>query len=159
MRRGVSFAVGVLASLAAGLFAAGVVATPGLSQLPITTGTTGTTTGATTTTRTVEADLIADGVWIGRVEVGGMAPEGARALVQTEFGESLPLRFGHRTILVTPQRLGATARVKLAIDQARRAAPNTRVPLFVNLRRGGGSRYVKALGRRFDRRGKDAELV
>src|ERR671922_261991 len=158
MRRGVSFAVGVLACLAAGVLAAGVVATPGLSQLPITTGTTGTTTGSTTT-RTVEPDLIADGVWIGRVEVGGMTPEGATALVQTEFGESLPLRFGHRTILVTAQRLGATARIKLAIDQARRAAPNTRVPLFVNLRRGGGSRYVKALGRRFDRRGKDAELV
>src|ERR671923_1315254 len=159
MRRGVSFAVGVLASLAAGLFAAGVVATPGLSQLPITTGTTGTTTGTTTTTRTVEADLIADGVWIGRVEVGGMTPEGARALVQTQFDEPLPLRFGHRTILVTPQRLGANARIKLAIDQARRGAPNTHLPLFVNLRRGGVRSYVNALARRFDRRGRNAELV
>src|ERR671924_602990 len=159
MRRGVSFAVGVLASLAAGLFAAGVVATPGLSQLPITTGTTGTTTGATTTTRTVEADLIADGVWIGRVEVGGMTPEGARALVQTQFDEPLPLRFGHRTILVTPQRLGANAGIKLAIDQARRAGRNAPLPLVVNLRRGGVRSYVNALARRFDRRGRNAELV
>src|ERR671922_1053499 len=93
MRRGVSFAVGVLACLAAGLLAAGVVATPGLSQLPITTGTTGTTTGSTTT-RTVEADLIAGGVWIGRVEVGGMTPEGGTAPVQTQVGESPPPRIG-----------------------------------------------------------------
>ncbi len=162
MRRGVSFVLGVLACLAAGVLAAAVVATPGLSQLPITTGTTGTTTAttaSTTTTRTVEADLIAEGVWVGRVEVGGMTPEGARVLVQTEFDEPLRLRFGHQTILVAPQRLGASARVKLAIDQARRAEPNVRVPLFVNLRAGGASRYVKALGRRFDRRARNAELA
>jgi len=165
MRRGVSFLLAVLACAAAGVFAAAVVATPGLSQLPITTVTTGTTTGSTTTTptttttRTVEADLIADGVWVGRVEVGGLTPEGARGLVQSEFDEPLRLRFGRQTILVTPQRLGATARVKLAIDQARRAAPKARIPLFVNLRAGAASRYVNALGRRFDRNGKNAELV
>jgi lipoprotein-anchoring transpeptidase ErfK/SrfK len=160
MRRGVSFLLGVLGCAAAGVLAAAFVASPGRSQLPITTGTTGTTptTTASTTTRTVEADLIAEGVWVGRVEVGGLTPEGARALVQSEFDEALRLRFGHETILVTPQRLGATARVKLAIDQARRAGPNTRLPLFVNLRAGGVARYVKALGRRFDRRARNAEL-
>ena len=40
MRRGVSIILGVLACAAAGLLAAAVVASPGLSQLPITTGTT-----------------------------------------------------------------------------------------------------------------------
>jgi lipoprotein-anchoring transpeptidase ErfK/SrfK len=143
------------------VFAAALVATPGLSQLPITTttiGTTGTTTVGTTT-RAPQADLIAEGVWVGRVEVGGMTPEGATVLVQTESGEALMLRFGRQTTLVAPQRLGATARVKLAIDQARRAAPDTKIPLFVNLRRGGVSRYVKALGKRFDRRAANAELA
>lgn len=164
MRRGVSFLLGVLACLAAGVFTAAFVATPGLSQLPITTttGTTGTTTATTattTTTRTVEADLIAEGVWVGRVEVGGLTPEGARVLVKSEFDEPLRIRFGRQTTLVTAQRLGATARVKLAIDQARRAEPNARIPLFVKLRAGGVSRYVKALGRRFDRRAKNAELA
>ena len=163
MRRGVSFLLGALACLGAGVFAAALVATPGLSQLPITTttiatGTTGTTTVGTTT-RAPQADLIAEGVWVGRVEVGGLTPEGARVLVQTEFDEALRLRFGRQTILVAPQRLGATARVRLAIDQARRAAPDTRIPLFVNLRPGGVSRYVKALGKRFDRRAASAELT
>ena len=76
-----------------------------------------------------QADLIPEGVFVGRVEVGGLTPAGATALVQTEFGEPLTLVFGRKRILVTPQRLGATARVKLAIDQARRAAPGTRLPL------------------------------
>ena len=137
MRRGVSIILGVLACAAAGLLAAAVVASPGLSQLPITTGTTtGTTTTAptttvTTTTRAPQADLVPDGVFVGRVEVGGLTPGGATALVQTEFDEPLALVVGRKRILVTPQRLGATARVRLAIDQARRAAPGTRLPLFV----------------------------
>ena len=162
MRRGVSTVLGVLACLAAGAVAAAVVASPGLSQLPITTGTitgtTATTTTVGTTTRAPQADLIPDGVWVGRVQVGGMTREGAQVLVQTEFDEALRLHFGHQTILVTPQRLGAAARVRLAIDQARRAAPGTRIPLFVNLRPGGVARYVKALGKRFDRAARNAEL-
>ncbi|HEX7255056.1 MAG TPA: L,D-transpeptidase [Gaiellaceae bacterium] len=163
MRRGVSLVLGVLACAAAGLFAAAVVAGPGLSQLPITTGTTTGTTATTTTvgttTRAPQADLIPDGVRVGRVEVGGLTPQGASALVKAEFDEPLRLVFGRRTIVVTPQRLGAAARIKLAIDQARRAAPNTRLPLFVTLRRGGVARYVKALGKRFDVRAKNAELA
>jgi lipoprotein-anchoring transpeptidase ErfK/SrfK len=98
-------------------------------------------------------------VWVGKVEVGGMTPEGARVLVQTEFDEPIELVFGRRSILVTPRRLGAAARVRLAIDQARRAAPGTRLPLFVTLRSGAVTRYVKALGKRFDKQAKNAELV
>ena len=49
--------------------------------------------------------------------------------------------------------------VWLAIDQASRAAPDTSIPLFVTLRPGGVSRYVKALGRRFDRTAANAELA
>jgi len=153
MRRGVSVLVGVFVCLAAGVFSAAVVAAPGPLQLPTTSGTTG------TTTQRPEANLIPDGVRVGRVEVGGMTPDGATALVQAEFDEPLEIRFGRRATHVTPQRLGAAARIRLAIDQARRAEPGTRIPLFVNLRRGGVSRYVKALARRFDLRVKNAELV
>ena len=165
MRRGVPVFLSVLACALAGVFAAAVVAEAGPLQLPITTGTTTApttttpTTTAPTTTRAPQAELIAPGVWIGKVEVGGLTPDGARALVQTEFEDSLQLRYGRKTILVTPQRLGASARVGLAVDQARRAAPNTRLPLFVQLRRGGVGRYVQALGRRFDRGMTNAQLV
>jgi lipoprotein-anchoring transpeptidase ErfK/SrfK len=163
MRRGVALFLAIFGCAGAGLFAAAVVAEAGPLQLPITTGTTTAPTTTTTppppTTTRPQAPVIAPGVRVGNVEVGGLTPEGATALVKTEFDESLPLRFGHRAILVTPQRLGATARIKLAIDQARRATPNTRLPLFVRLRRGGVARYVDALGRRFDKPMRNAELV
>jgi lipoprotein-anchoring transpeptidase ErfK/SrfK len=167
MRRGVLIVVGALACLAAGLFSAAVLASTGplggvtTITLPTTTitTTTPTTTGTTTTTpREPQAEYIAEGVKIGKVEVGGMTPAEARAIVQARFGETLAVRFGQATLSVSPTRLGATARVRLAVDQARRAVPYARVPLFVNLRAGGVSRYVKALARRFDRPARDAEL-
>ena len=159
MRRAALIIVSALACLAAGLFSAGVLASTGpLAALTTTTATTGTTTVGTTT-RAPEPQLMAAGVFVGKVEVGGLTPASAAALVKTAFDEPLQLRYGRRTILVTPQRLGAAARIRLAIDQARRATPNSRVPLFVNLRPGGVSRYVKALARRFDRAARDAELT
>jgi lipoprotein-anchoring transpeptidase ErfK/SrfK len=164
MRRGVLIVVSALACLLAGLFSAAVLAANG--PLAMLTTTTGTTTGTTVTTTTVgtttrapQVELMEDGVFVGKTEVGGLTPAYAAVLVKTEFDEPLRLRFGRRTIIVTPQRLGATARIRLAIEQARRAGPNTRVPLFVNLRAGGVSRYVKALAKRFDRPARSAELT
>jgi lipoprotein-anchoring transpeptidase ErfK/SrfK len=152
VRRGVAIVASTLACLLAGLFSAAVLASNGPLGAPTTTTTTGTTTAPV-------VELVPAGVFVGKVEVGGLTPAAASILVKTEFDEPLPLRFGHRTILVTPQRLGATARIRLAIDQARRAAPNTRIPLFVTLRPGGVSRYVKALARRFDKPARNAELT
>ena len=161
MRRGVLIVVSTLVCLSAGLFSAGVLASTG-PLAALTTGTTGTTTGTTTTGTTTappQAELMPAGVFVGKTEVGGLTPPYASLLVKTEFDEPLALRYGHRTIRVTPQRLGATARIRLAIDQARRASPSIRIPLFVTLRPGGVSNYVKALAKRFDRPARDAQLA
>ena len=91
----------VLACLGAGVVAAAVVASPGLSQLPVTTITT-TGTTATTTTRSHDDDASAAsgsdprGSVVGKVDVGGMTPEGAQVHVQTEFDEPLRLHWGTR---------------------------------------------------------------
>ncbi len=164
MRRGVASLLAVLACASSGLLAAAVVAEAGPLQLPITSGTsTGTTTAPTTTapttTRPSGPQPIQQGVWIGKVEVSGLLPQDATVLVQTRFDRPIQIRFGRQTIKVTPQRLGAAARVRLAVDQASRAAPDTRVPLFVTLRAGGVARYVRALARRFDVSARNAELV
>lgn len=169
MRRGVLIVVAALACLLAGLFSAAVLAASGplgalttitLPTTTITTTTPTTTTGTTTTTPSEpRAELIAEGVSVGRTEVGGMTPAEARAIVQAKFNGALAIRLGRSAVAVPPGRLGATARVRLAIEQARRAVPHARVPLFVILRAGGVNRYVKALARRFDRTAKDAELV
>jgi lipoprotein-anchoring transpeptidase ErfK/SrfK len=164
MRRGVLIAVGTLVCLLAGLFSAAVLgAGTGLAQvttpsLPTTTAPT-TTTGTTTTVpREPQAEYIAEGVTVGKLEVGGMSPADARTVVQQNFDTPLYVRFGATTLTVTPRKLGAAARVQLAIDQARRAEPGARIPLFVTLRKGGVNRYVKTLARRFDRRSRNAEL-
>ncbi|HEV2711957.1 MAG TPA: hypothetical protein VGU26_02580, partial [Gaiellaceae bacterium] len=154
-----------LACLLVGLFSAAVLAANGplgtLTTITLPTGTTTTTIGTTTTTppRQPREEPIAQGVQIGKVDVGGMTAAEARAQVQARFGAPLLIRFGRATLSVVPQKLGATARVGLAVDQARRAAPYTRIPLFVTLRSGGVRRYVKRLARRFDRPARDAELV
>ena len=169
MRRGVLIVVAALACLLAGLFSAAVLASNGplaavttitLPTTTVTTTTPTTTTGTTTTTpREPQEVLIAEGVSIGKLEVGGMTPAEARVLVQTRFDEALVVRFGPTSTQVAPKRLGATARVRLAVDQARRAAPDTKVPLFLTLRSGGVSRHVKTLARRFNRPARNAELV
>jgi lipoprotein-anchoring transpeptidase ErfK/SrfK len=164
MRRGVLIGAGALACLLAGIFSAGVMAGTGplgaltttSISLPTTT-TVATTTGATTT-REPQQVVIPEGVTIAKIEVGGMTPAQATGLVQAAFDQSVVQRYGRKLILVAPRRLGATPRVKLAVDQARRAQPGARVPLFVTLRKGGVARYVKALGKRFDRKAVNAEL-
>jgi lipoprotein-anchoring transpeptidase ErfK/SrfK len=157
MRRGVLIVAAALACLLAGLFSAAVLAATG--PLGALTTTTLPTTTPTTTTAPPQPLLIAEGVSVGETEVGGMTLADAKAIVQTKFDEALAIRFGRTTVSVAPQRLGATARIRLAIDQARRAAPYARIPLFVNLRAGGVNRYVKTLARRFDRPAQDAELT
>jgi lipoprotein-anchoring transpeptidase ErfK/SrfK len=169
MRRGALIGAAALACLLAGLFSAAVLAANGplgaltTITLPTTTVTTTiptTTTGTTTTTpRQPQEQLIAEGVSVGKVEVGGMTPAEAKAIVQTRFDEALAIRFGRTSLQVAPKRLGATARVRLAIDQARRAAPYGKVPLFLTLRSGGVARYVRTLARRFDRPARNAELT
>ena len=165
MRRGVLIAAGALACLLAGLFSAAALgAGGGLTQvttpsLPTTTSPT-TTTGTTTTTpREPQAEHIAEGVTIAKIDVGGLTPAEARTVVQQNFDTPVYVRFGSTTLTVMPQRLGAAARVNLAVDQARRAPPNARIPLFVTLRPGGVKRYVKTLARRFNRPARDAELA
>jgi lipoprotein-anchoring transpeptidase ErfK/SrfK len=168
VRRGVLIGGAALACLLAGLFSAGVLAATGplgalqTITLPTTTITTTvptTTTGTTTTTpRDPQTEYIAEGVAVGKVVVGGMTPSEARAHVRAGFNAPLAVRFGATTLNVSPQRLGTTARIELAIQQARRARPNARVPLFVKIAPGRVSRYVKALARRFDRPARDAQL-
>jgi lipoprotein-anchoring transpeptidase ErfK/SrfK len=157
MKRGVLIVAAALSCLLAGLFSAAVLAATG--PLGVLTTTTLPTTTPTITTAPPAPALIAQGVTVGKIEVGGMTPAEANAIVETKFDEMVVITFGRTKVSVTPQRLGATARIRLAIDQARRAAPYMRVPLFVNLRAGRVGNYVKALARRFDRPAQDAELT
>jgi lipoprotein-anchoring transpeptidase ErfK/SrfK len=127
-----------------------------------TTGTTSTTaTTTTTTTATVPPPrprVIADGVRIGGVAVGGLAPSVAISVVRTAFQIPLVLVFERHRLRATPVALGATARIKRAVDRARRARPGTVVPLTITVHGAHVRAYVAQLADRFDREPVDARL-
>jgi hypothetical protein len=126
-----------------------------------TTTTTTSTTTTTTTTTTVPPPrprVIADGVRIGSVAVGGLAPSVAMSVVRTAFQTPLVLVFERHRLRPTPVALGATARIKQAVDRARRARPGTAVPLTISVRGARVRVYVARLADRFDREPVDARL-
>jgi lipoprotein-anchoring transpeptidase ErfK/SrfK len=173
----------VLAACAlAGAFAAVLLAGPSPASILTTvtsTGSTDTTTGAATTTGVITTtttattatttappptttsarSVIAQGVRVGGVGVGGLAPAVAVDLVRTAFAAPLVLLFDGRTLQPSPVRLGTIAYVKRAVNRASQAAPGTALPLTVRVRGARVRSYVAALAQRFDREPVDARLV
>jgi lipoprotein-anchoring transpeptidase ErfK/SrfK len=158
----------ILACLAAGVFAAlaladvpplpGTTTTSTTTTTPTDTGTTATTTTGTTTT-TPAPGAIPDGVSIGGVQVGGMAVADAQAAVQQAFDRPVVLRYGHTSILIAPELLGAAAGIDEALAQAQAAAPGTALPLAVGVKRAGVSTFVQKVVHRFTRKPVDAQLL
>jgi lipoprotein-anchoring transpeptidase ErfK/SrfK len=161
VRRAGSTVLLALCALAGALVAV-VVASP----TPASTGTTGTTatmtatTGTTTTatTTTTAPAVIADGVTIAGVDVGGLAPEAAYAIVRTSVDAPLVLVFQNMTLQPAPETFGATFYVQGAIDRARRAAPGTEVELVVRVRGEKVRAYVAKVAKRIDRPAVDSQL-
>lgn len=149
----------------AGALAASVVAATG----PQAGSTTGTTTAAITTTTTAGTTtsvepkprlprVARDGVRIGGVDIAGLPPMTAAAVVRAAFDEPLVLLVGGRTIVVPPTMVGARAKVLAAVDRAMRAPPGTNVWLGVDVNRRRLDAYLAKLAKRFDRRAVDARL-
>jgi lipoprotein-anchoring transpeptidase ErfK/SrfK len=135
--------------LAAGAFAAVVLAdtTP-----PSTTTTTDTTPTTTTTTTTTAAQVVPPGVTIERIQVGGLTADAAVAAVEQAYALPLTLRFAATTISVSPSLLGGRVSADTAVARALTVAPNTALSL-----RGGYDAtlvrgFLDKLSKRFDRR-------
>jgi lipoprotein-anchoring transpeptidase ErfK/SrfK len=168
----------------AGVLAAGVVAATGPSTTGAETGTTtsvtistGTTTGPGTTTAPTTAatstattatttgpkvpraaKTIPDDVRVGGVDVSGLTPMTAAAVVRETFSEPLVLLVRNRTLLVPPAALGARAKVLAAVDRARRARAGTNVWLGVSVDTRRVDAYLDRVGKRFDHRPVDSKL-
>jgi lipoprotein-anchoring transpeptidase ErfK/SrfK len=125
-----------LVLLSSGAFAAAV---PADSSPPTTTTTTTDTTTPTTTT--TPAQVIADGVAINGVDLGGMSADQAVAAVQAAFGTSLTLHFESTTITVSPALLGLRVSADSAVARALTALPGT----ALTLRAGYDTTKVRAL--------------
>ena len=75
--------------------------------------------------------VIAAGVTVSGVDVGGLTAEQATDELQTFFDRRILVHFGARTIGVRPAALRARGRVFLAVRDALAAAPGTAIPLQV----------------------------
>jgi L,D-transpeptidase catalytic domain/Putative peptidoglycan binding domain len=132
-----------------GLAAAGGVSA-GVGTSTSTTGTTGTTT---------ETPVIAAGVTIGGVDVGGLTVDVAFDEVTSAFEKPLQLLVMRHKLFVKPERLGARALVRDAVARALAAPPDTALKLPVRLNRPRSEAYVKSLARHFDHAPFDAKLL
>jgi lipoprotein-anchoring transpeptidase ErfK/SrfK len=148
---------GVFAAVLAlgGLSAAAVASGAGPLALLATTGTTGTTTTATTTTG---PPVIAAGVSIGGVPVGGMTADEAYLAVNESFSRPLVLVVRRHRLQPQPAQIGASARIGEAVARAGNAAPGVRIPLEVSVNEARVRSYVAKLAKRFDREAVDARL-
>jgi lipoprotein-anchoring transpeptidase ErfK/SrfK len=140
-------------ALAAGVLTGAPLALAGGSS---STGTGTTPTGTTGTTSDIV--VIAPGVRIAGVRVGGMTPDEATAAVEDVFDRPLRIRVAGHQLVVTAQHLGTRARVADAVKRAARAAPGTKVRLVVDLSRPKVRAYIAAIGQRFDREPVDSVL-
>ncbi|HEX7255566.1 MAG TPA: L,D-transpeptidase family protein [Gaiellaceae bacterium] len=93
--------------------------------------------------------VIAPGVTIGGVPVGGKMSEAARTRVEAAFGRPLRLQFRDKRWRISPRYLGASAGIDRAVAQALLAPPRTRVRLRVAAAQPRIRRYVNRLDRLF----------
>jgi lipoprotein-anchoring transpeptidase ErfK/SrfK len=95
--------------------------------------------------------VIAPGVTVSGVKVGGLTSEPARTRIEKAFGRPLPLRYGKKRWRISPRYLGTSAAVDDAVAKALRSRPRARLSLQVSATRTRIRRYVQRLDRLFSR--------
>ena len=95
--------------------------------------------------------VIAPGVTVGGIRVGGLTSEPARTRVERAFARPLRLSFGQKRWRISPRYLGANAAIDRAVSRALEAGPRARVSLGVSATRPRIRRYVQRLDRLFSR--------
>ncbi len=128
-----------LRTIAAFLFAAGIAcaAAPAAKQTP----------------------LIARGVSVLGIPVGGLSSEPARLKIEQSFARPIVIEYHDERLTVTPQRLGAGAAVDAAVTSALAATPRSKIALPINYSNRAVDSYVAWLARRYFRPAHDARLV
>jgi L,D-transpeptidase catalytic domain len=103
--------------------------------------------------------VIAPGVTVSGVRVGGLTSEPARTRVEKAFARPLRLSFGQKRWRISPRYLGANAAIDEAVSRALKAGPRARVSLEVSATRPRIRRYVQRLDRLFSREPISAAVV
>jgi lipoprotein-anchoring transpeptidase ErfK/SrfK len=103
--------------------------------------------------------VIAPGVTVAGVRVGGLTSEPARTRIEKAFGRPLRLAFGQKRWRISPRYLGANAAVDAAVARSLRASPRARVNLVVTPTKARIRRYIRRLDRLFSREPVNAAVV
>ena len=102
--------------------------------------------------------LIAEGVSLAGVPVGGMSNEQAQAALGPAFARPVRLVYDDRAWRLVPTRFGAKVAIASGVGRALAAPEGTAVPLVPNVSADQVDRFVKALDKRISYPAKDAEL-
>jgi hypothetical protein len=103
--------------------------------------------------------VIAAGVAVAGIDVGGLTSEPARARIRAAAARPLVFRFGRRTWKATPAQLHARFAVDQAVADALVTARGATAELAVRVPRASVRRYVAYLARTFRRAPRNARLV
>ena len=102
--------------------------------------------------------LIARGVTLAGVPVGGMSNEQAQAALRPAFAKPVRLVYGDRRWRLLPARFGARVTIAGGVANALRAPAGTAVSLTPNIDVQEVRTFVRALDKRISYPAKDAEL-
>jgi lipoprotein-anchoring transpeptidase ErfK/SrfK len=103
--------------------------------------------------------LVADGVTIAGVPVGGYTAHQATSATVDAFAKRLVLTTDRRIRVVAPERLGAHPLVADAVAGALRAKPGENVELAVAVDNAKLQRYIASLNGRYEHPARDAKVV
>jgi lipoprotein-anchoring transpeptidase ErfK/SrfK len=106
-----------------------------------------------------QLQLIAPGVRVFHMRVGGLTLEPARQRVQAVFSRPISILYRGEEIQVSPKSFAATAGVDRALRSALSARAFSHVRLRVSYSETAVARYVAALARQYDRAPKSAEVL
>jgi lipoprotein-anchoring transpeptidase ErfK/SrfK len=107
----------------------------------------------------VDDGLIARGVTVSGLFVGGMNAEEARRAVNRHSLRHLLVTFRGEAWSYAPTTLGARAAVDAAVEEALAAPAGAEVPLAVSVNENRLQRWTRSFAKRFDEKAESAEII
>ena len=103
--------------------------------------------------------LVAPGVTLAGISIGGMSNEQAQAAIAPAFAKPVRLVYGDRAWKLRPSHFGGEVAIADGVAEALRARPGAGVTLVPNVDGDAVKTFVRALDKRIAVPAKDAELV
>src|SRR4051812_28819593 len=103
--------------------------------------------------------LVAPGVTVLGIPIGGLSSEPARAKIETAFSQPIQVVYHGRPMTLTPEDFGAGAGVDAAVTSALAATPRSKIALPIQYSTHSINTYVRWLAKRLYRPAVDAKLL